>query len=139
MINLANTSPAGFKGMRLIVVDFDIDTQGESYFVKHWHGHHSLAKSFWVNLIGINLVILIIQIVLEMVIARSSLAGLGVALRVSTFMTAFLIWLWGAVGVWRSADRYTKRPGSGIWGNVASAIVVFQGVSWLVQAPNALP
>jgi hypothetical protein len=107
------------------MADIDQRAPHEGYLKAHLNGNLSLTKSFWLNLFAVNLAALILQLI----VSGSTLAPI-------IFVGSFFIWIWSAVGVWRSADRYSKSPQSGIWGNVASAIVVIQGVSWLTSAPS---
>ena len=120
------------------MADFDKIVEGEGYLAKHWRGHLSLTKSFWINLIGIGFVCLVIRGAVNTLVEASSLGELGVTVRIATVAVDFLIWLWSAVGVCRSAERYTRQRGSGIWGNVATTFVVFQGIALLYQVPHAL-
>lgn len=98
--------------------------EGGGYFVKHWRGEMPLFRSFWVNLVGSNLLSAIVLLLSE--------PWPIVVLLV--FLFAFVIWLWAGVGVWRSADAYSKRHRGKVWGHLASAVVVLQGLSWIARA-----
>lgn len=120
------------------MTDTDNSSVKANYFARHWNGDLSLAKSFWFNLVGINFLSAVILNILYISVFPAYAMGSGVVLIIASFLIFFLIWIWGAVGVWRSASRYMKRPGAGVWGHVACAIVVLQGLSWLGQATRVL-
>lgn len=94
------------------------------YVAKHWRGELPLVQSFWMNLVGSNLLSAIVILMVEP----------WPLLALPVFFFTFAIWLWAVVGVWRSADAYSKRNKGKVWGNVASAAVVFQGLTWIAQA-----
>lgn len=112
------------------MLDIDRRVDDQSYFAMHWHGNYSLTKSFWLNLTAINLAIIAVQQILAETLQYN--------FKLPSFALAFLVWIWSAGGVWRSADRYSKLPGSGVWGNVACLIVILQGLSWFVQLREVL-
>lgn len=92
---------------------------------KHWRGDYSLAISYWV--VGICTAICI-SILGE--IGHSISGSLNFGTRATGFMILIMfssIWalaLWYVVGVWRSADKHSKRGGSETWATIAKLVIL---------------
>jgi hypothetical protein len=97
------------------------------YLRDHWRGHHSLARSFWLNGLAANLAAVVVLVAMTLVIAgpaRNSppamLAGL-----VGMWAVALLVTVWQVVGTWRSAVRHVQEgQGSRLWARAAQLVLV---------------
>lgn len=96
-----------------------------NYLVCHWRGELSLPLAFWVNsvVVGFVLIFLLVQGV-------GQLEGLGASLQFIAAAMLFVLgaalalWLWGAVGTWRTCGRHRARGGRAGWANAARVVVV---------------
>lgn len=109
------------------------ETKRGGYLRRQWQGDLPLGQSFWLNLVVVNFVLSV-----AWALASPRLAGMALVALVILFLAAFLVWLWGAVGTWRSADRYQLKPNAKIWGRLAQAVVVLHTLSWFVQGKDLL-
>lgn len=105
------------------------------YLIDHWHGRHSLARSFWLNGLGATVVTLGVLGGMALVIggpARNSPPAMLVGL-LGMWAVAVLVTLWQVVGTWRAASLYcqTHAPRWLVWwGRVTQVVlvlIVFQG------------
>lgn len=101
------------------------DERSGNYVLDHWRGALSLPVSYWINgslIYGLGGTLLFIWFAgfsnefqsIQIKAALAVLAALGV----------IMLWLWSAVGIWRSADNHSKRGGSVGWAGVAKAMVI---------------
>ena len=104
------------------------ERRDENYLSRHFNGVLPLSLSFWINLILVNVVMSFVQVGVASAYGPWSTEGIG------ALFIAFTIWLWGAVGVWRSADAYTKAHRGRPWGYIASGVVVVQGLVWVAHS-----
>jgi len=121
--------------------DPDLEQTG-NFISDHWAGRYSLPRSYWIN--GV----LIAGIGGALVIAFiSHTAAWGVSLQLSAvisiaaFALSVVIWVWSAVGIWRSARYHTEKGGSGTWSTLARIAVIlgaFATFSQLIQSMPAL-
>jgi len=106
-----------------VPVFMHISPSSSNYFVRHWRGELSLARSYWVNgsLLagaGVNLLGTYLG-----TIEHASLRM--VALQAIAFLfIAIGAWVWSVVGIWRSADAHPSRGGALSWAVVAKFFVV---------------
>lgn len=100
-------------------------TNEPNFIVKHWRGDYSLGFSYWV--IGSFLT------VIGVAITKASGSSSGVReLGARASGTAILVFygfavaltLWQLVGIWRSADKHSKRGGKAFWAGLAKVMVV---------------
>lgn len=110
-----------------------------NYVLNHWQGRHSLPRSYWLN--GT----LIVGVVTLLALSASSALEAGgaslqliSALALTGILSASVVWLWGVVGIWRSAGNHIECGGREIWGYLARIAVAFGALGWAVQAPDLL-
>lgn len=107
-----------------------------SYLGRHWRGHLSLERTYWVNGVMTNIIVIVLGLLL-MALERS-----GQSLRLISFgfIVYFALFLiirgWAMVGIWRSAGRHRARGGSSGWAVVARVMVALGVISTVAQAPN---
>lgn len=96
-----------------------------NYFVRHWRGELSLGITYWLNgvvLAGIVPLALITAVDL-MDKGRYSLRAISFT-SLGTLLFSVIAWLWGIVGIWRSADHHVAGGGSSGWANAAKFMVL---------------
>ena len=107
-----------------------------NYLGRHWRGHLSLERTYWVNGVMTNIIVMVLGLLL-MALERS-----GQSLRLISFgfIIYFALFLiirgWAMVGIWRSAGQHSARGGSSGWAVVARVMVAIGVLSTVAQAPN---
>ena len=106
-----------------------------NFIADHWAGRHSLARSYWINgviIAGFGGALLVALI--SIVIAWGDLSlQLSAAIGIAAFALGIAIWVWSAVGIWRSAGYHTGQGGSGVWAALARIIVLLGGFATFGQ------
>ncbi|MBS0288623.1 MAG: hypothetical protein JSS07_01130 [Proteobacteria bacterium] len=104
-----------------------------NYLSQHWHGNHSLPRSFWLNWLlipaAMNLVYLIFFLSFVLVhylykLSAPSTLALSVALLPLVPICVFQL-IWGNVGLWRSTRRYSAKTQKRLWSCLVQIIIVF--------------
>ncbi|HET9274326.1 MAG TPA: hypothetical protein VFO09_08675, partial [Methyloceanibacter sp.] len=93
------------------------------YIRAHWHGELSLAQSYWLNVICLDLVLDRGMTLLERPIERQGIEK-GAVIGLSLLVLLAVIWAWQSVGVWRSATNTSTRTGRAFWPRVAKVVTV---------------
>jgi ATP-dependent protease ClpP protease subunit len=112
-----------------------------NFIADHWAGRQSLARSYWINGViiagvgGALLVALISQVTAWDDVSLQFSAAIGIA----AFALGIAIWVWSAVGIWRSAGYHTETGGSGIWAALARIAVVLGGFTTFGQLVQSMP
>jgi hypothetical protein len=105
--------------------------------IRHWRGEIRLPVAYWVNSVMV--------VFLVTVLAGAGVRGIetaGAPLQaVSAAALLFLIgtlllWLWGAVGTWRSATCHEDHGGKGGWAIAAQVMVVFGAFLTFLQVQS---
>jgi len=115
---------------------YDQDRSG-NYLIDHWRGRLPLSQSYWINggMIGV------LAGVLGPAAVRSLTADES-SLRVASWMIiaglvlALAVWVWGAVGIWRSSARHHARGGAPVWAAAARAMVLSGLVVNVLNVPE---
>lgn len=116
------------------------DQTHRNYFVRHWRGDLSLAVSFWINGVLVNLVLIAVALVPIIYIERNpQAANLTILALAGLFFVAWiLLWIWQLVGVWRSASHHVLRGGRKFWAVAAKVIVVLAVLRGLIDLKDML-
>ncbi|MDC0446821.1 hypothetical protein OAL99_02905 [Gammaproteobacteria bacterium] len=108
------------------IEDSNIETQKTSYLKKHWLGHHSLARAFWVNnwLISISLSF---SLFAWMLISSENEDPVFFArvILAYTFLNFLIVFPWQVVGLWRTTSRYIESKLKIIWAWLVRIILLF--------------
>ncbi|NOZ66233.1 MAG: hypothetical protein GXP00_07030 [Alphaproteobacteria bacterium] len=94
------------------------------YITKHWRGEFSLARSWWVNLFCINIIIILIatwltnNTISENPVRANQIVGLY------TVLTVLIIYPWQIIGTWRCAKRHIEENNDPGWARFAQIILV---------------
>jgi hypothetical protein len=99
--------------------------RSRGYIARHWRGELSLPVSYWLNGILGALIVGATVGVLAYTINRQGAAQptLWLVSLIVTWMSAALLTIWQAVGVWRSATRY-RQSGKRFWGAAAKTLAL---------------
>lgn len=97
--------------------------RSSNYFIRHWRGELPLPHAFWVNFVLVNAITAIIFLII------SQSYGLSQSSRVLTLLavtiSGYALFIWQAVGTWRSASRWRITTGNGGWSAVAKGVIIF--------------
>jgi len=110
-----------------------------NYIRRHWNGELPLATAFWVNVFFLGILLGFIEVWFDQfppVEHPVTLAQIVVAYFV---FTVFVVYPWQVVGVWRSADHYSKETNSGRWGGVVRFLVVLGALGTAGNLSVSLP
>lgn len=99
-----------------------------NYFLKHWHGEHSIARSFWINYALVNLIIAFVVFFLIDNLSFTENPQLTAFLSIVMWIGYSLITIWQLVGLWRSGGN-SRRILSSNWGATTQilAVLFFMG------------
>jgi hypothetical protein len=87
------------------------------YLIDHWNGCHSIAWSFWVNLVAIRLMLMLLQPMFQYPALPNS--TLTMVTTIGFVVAAnFILFGWQIVGLLRACDKHLKAFGSMavVWG-----------------------
>jgi len=102
----------------------------KNYFLKHWHGEHSLVRSYWINSVLFSAVF---SFCLEIVIDNISVGEqikLFSYLIIFMWLTIAVITVWQLVGVWRSSTIYSRQSQK-IWGGVTRFFTIMGAIVFI--------
>ncbi|WEK29386.1 MAG: hypothetical protein P0Y58_21135 [Candidatus Pseudomonas phytovorans] len=98
-----------------------------SYFIRHWRGELSLARSFWVNSVLLSAIWLPL-LGLEPLVRKypPGVGSLGILLVAFAAILVFMIAMsiWQGVGTWRSARRHRAQGGRMLWIRLVYALIL---------------
>jgi hypothetical protein len=102
-----------------------------NYLMRHWRGEMSLGISYWLNatVLGAGGATLLSSLAKETLRNAHNLR-LSSAVGLSLTVLGTVIWIWGAVGIWRSARQHASRGGSAGWAVVAKFMVLIGAIFW---------
>lgn len=101
--------------------------EGSSYAARHWRGELSLARSFWINFLLLSLIFsLLFFLPAEDYIAHAPrLVSLAV---IAVYLGSILLFMWQAVGTWRSASAHAAG-GRKFWARAAQVVIALDVVA----------
>ncbi len=99
-----------------------------SYVIRHWKGEHSLAVSFWINIVLISLVYRAITIIIgDMYLNDFATANHYIVSSVDVI--GWIIGVWQLVGAWRASHQWELRKYGKIkfggWGGLVKVYIIF--------------
>jgi hypothetical protein len=123
-----NASDSTFEAPKL---DIETALARRNVVIRHWQGDMPLWASYWIVLVVINIVFG----VSTTFIARHFFGGEDYYPAPAFFSLCFLwsfalsLFIWQAIGIWRSANKYIMRHEAskkiGVWGYVAKTMMLF--------------
>jgi ATP-dependent protease ClpP protease subunit len=105
------------------------------YWLRHWRGQLSLARSYWVNGFFVNIATFAGQAFI-LGLAQSRQLALVAWSFVIFVVFALALRIWSFVGIWRSAGRHSARGGSVFWALASRAMVVVAVVGIVASGPQ---
>lgn len=100
-----------------------------TYIQRHWRGEQSLFLSFWINFVGLRLLIWFIPL------QPTLLNSLPLALSLGLMAADLLVFIWQTVGLIRWGEMHVANQGGMalVWGTYATIIVAFfaVGTQWM--------
>jgi hypothetical protein len=107
-----------------------------NYIYKHWQGKLSLAVSFWINFILLNVLINSVRkYFFSYYIIENPIIIIREFIIFSAF-TFFILWPWQFTGVWRSCNNHIKKGGSRIWARLGQAFIILVLILALSNLPG---
>lgn len=108
-----------------------ISSNYSNYFIKHWYGELSLARSYWINIVLVNVIYNVVYLVIvEFSFASVYQSGdfgreLYTYYDMLRWIVMFPIAVWQIVGAWRAAKIYSLHAAK-IWGGVAQVFIILE-------------
>lgn len=119
--------------------DPDLELTG-NFITDHWAGRYSLPRSYWINgflIAGIGGA-LVVALVSQAPAWVASLQ-LSATIAIVVFALSIAIWVWSAVGIWRSAGYHTEQGGSAIWASLARIAITLGAFATFGQLIQSMP
>ena len=108
------------------------------YFIQHWRGEHSLARSFWINAIAINIIFqLFAAFYLDKIITNVPYNEWYIVLLFS-FLSLTVI-IWQIVGLWRSANNHIRKTNQRFGAVIANGVMILGVMVFAHQLLQVLP
>lgn len=95
-----------------------------TYIKKHWRGDYSLAHSFWLNVVLLNVAISALTAWLVEANPIANPVSASQVTVVYVFVTLALVYPWQLVGLWRSASQHAARAKKTFWSRTVKVLVV---------------
>jgi hypothetical protein len=107
-----------------------------AFISKHLNGDYSLARSYWVNTVLLQVVIILLATLLPAFLGDKFAARYSSASIL--FLTIFGIaaWVWAISGTWASANKHVSRGGSQGWATTAKVVIVLGMLRTAGEAGN---
>lgn len=110
-----------------------------SYIKKHWRGEYSLARSFWINVLLINIGISAFETWLTAINPIENPVTASQVTLVYLFFTLALIYPWQMIGLWRSAQNHTEATKKVGWSRAVKFLAVLGVLGTLVNLSASWP
>jgi hypothetical protein len=95
------------------------------YILSHWRGEQSLARSYLVNMLLFTFVLSVCLNTSERILQDDLNSPWQIFAWVAGIYSAcFIIWIWQAVGCWRSANGRITKTGKLGWARLVQAMIV---------------
>lgn len=108
--------------------------KNKNFISRHWNGETSLLQAFWLNYCLINILFgLIVELFYVPAIQKSSNLIIVSLWTIIFYVFSLMLVGWQVVGVWRSANKYSRASKKPIWGDLAKFFVIIIGISSLTQ------
>ena len=92
---------------------------------RHWRGEETLSLSYWRNVWGAGVCWKVSALIADSLYVPTEPHGIAVEIvGLWVYFMAVPLFVWGLVGLWRSASRHPGRGGSRFWAIAAKAFVV---------------
>lgn len=102
------------------------------YVARHWRGELSLPRSFWVNNVLLDLLVVLLAVPGFYLVQRGVVVT-GYRVLLGVMAAGLLLWPWQLAGCWRAADRLLGQGAPPLWPRLTQAALL-AGV--LVSVPT---
>jgi hypothetical protein len=105
---------------------FNNNKKGEimAYIQKHWRGEHSLAQSYWITNVFINISMGVVGYVIAVAYPVGNFGLSELPALVWVFFRFLIILPWQLVGLWRCANRHSEKTGKKFWSVMVKISIV---------------
>jgi ATP-dependent protease ClpP protease subunit len=110
-----------------------------NYIRKHWRGELSLAVSYWINLVLLNIAVTLLSVFFS---SGGIIENPVIAARVVIILCAFnllIIYPWQIIGLWRSCGNHIEESGKRFWPRTAQVFVVLGFILMLGRLETSWP
>ncbi len=114
-------------------------TREPNFFVKHWRGDYSLARSYWVNMLLVSLLAPVVGIMLLPWLGEKFPARYGSAGFLFVTTLGIVVWSWAVSGTWASANKHVQRGGKSGWATAAKFMIVLGVLKTFGDVGNMMP
>jgi hypothetical protein len=104
-----------------------------AFFLKHWRGDYSLARSYWLNSTLASVAILVVANVVNPWVAQEYTARLTSIWVLALTVLGALVLVWSIGGTWFSANKHVERGGSKFWAGAARIALALAMLRAIVQ------
>lgn len=102
--------------------------KNSSYFLKHWQGRLSLAVSYWVNNILLNIILLGLITIISHAVNFTNNPVFPSIFMILIWLFVFVSTPWVLIGLWRSAENHIKIYNKFFWARAVQILVV---IGWV--------
>jgi hypothetical protein len=113
----------------------------DAWLARHWRGELSLPTSYWINGLGLLLVVYLVSLFIGKTVTPIEEPLPLVAFFAAYWLSLLTLQIWLWVGVWRSAGRTARETGSSFWPIAARGAVllgVLKTLSTLISGDMGL-
>jgi len=111
-----------------------------NWFLKHWRGEETLGFAYWRNsVVFANILPALAGATYFAVDPFKYSLQTNTSVALAVRITLIAIWIWGIVGVIRSANRHTSRGGSLGWANVARVMIFISVIGVSIRFYHNMP
>jgi len=98
-------------GSSIVESDHDLQSGSSplSYFTKHWQGKLSLATSYWINNVLLNIIFVVVIAAMLNTVDLTTGTVWGPVAIIVMWILSFFLTIWSLVGLWRSAGNHIKK------------------------------
>lgn len=119
--------------------EIEYEERGGNYFSMHWYGELSLNVSFWVNVIGLNIALVLFNKIITSKFFITNPVTIGRMFVITMPLIFFVIYPWQIVGLWRSCNRHKLVTGSCRCGRLVQLLIILGLIALPIQLKVLLP
>jgi len=110
------------------------------YLLRHWRGQLGLGVSFWINFLLLFVIAIFSMSLLDSMMGIETEPGTARHYIMAAFLAVAALFIWQAVGVWRSGSRRIKEGGRRWPAYLSRTVLVLAALAlwakWSVTVPN---
>ncbi|MDF3931350.1 ATP-dependent Clp protease proteolytic subunit [Pseudomonas citronellolis] len=95
-----------------------------NFMTRHWRGEYSLARSYWINGMLVNVAGMAASWALQVAMKGVAIDPMmSCAMIILLYGLLLVVTVWQVVGIWRSASLHVARGGTAFWATAARILV----------------